>query len=34
VLGRGEGYAIGANVRVEQLASAVHLLAATKPAKR
>jgi hypothetical protein len=34
VLGRGEGYAISANMRVEQLQSAVHLLAAGKPAKR
>jgi hypothetical protein len=34
VLGRGEGYAIAPTVRVEQLESAVRLLAATKPAKR
>ena len=34
VLGRGEGYAIGANMRLESLASAVHVLAATKPSKR
>jgi hypothetical protein len=31
VLGRGAGYAVGANVRLEQLASAVNLLASNKP---
>ena len=31
VLGRGTGYAVSANVRLEQLASAVHLLASNKP---
>jgi hypothetical protein len=34
VLGRGPGYAIGSNRYVEQLESAVKLIAAQKPVKR
>jgi hypothetical protein len=34
VLGRGEGYAVRANLRVEQLRSGVRLLAARKPLRR
>jgi len=34
VLGRGPGFAVSANVRLEQLASSVRLLSSTKPAQR
>jgi hypothetical protein len=34
VLGRGEGYAVRANLHLEQLESSVRLLSSTKPAKR
>lgn len=34
VLGRGTGYAVGANVRLDELGAAVHRLAAEKPARR
>jgi len=34
VLGRGPGYAVSANVRLEQLASAVRFLSSTRPVRR